>query len=622
MNDWDPIDDLANLHGTGAEPFDGSDFEPATVFDSGRTATAVLDPGLAVRKSTMPRTALRPPAPVPLGQLLLEGGVISTEQLETALSKGTEKGLRLGEALLDMGFVQEEAILPYIEQHLGVPTVRLREGIVDPQVVKRIPRSIAESLGCLALFKIRDTLSVAMAEPQNLQQTDELEQITGLSIRPVFAFRMSIERILPRCYEENFEVDTVTADLDESAIQLQTDDTDADLTNLEALVDGSPIINLVNYLLIQAIRSGASDIHIEPSRKYSIVRFRVDGQLHEALRPRRDMHPAIVSRIKVMSKMDIAEHNRPQDGRFQVMVEGREIDFRISSLPTVLGEKVVLRILDRDKLTFNLDMLGLPARMLVQLKELLAKPYGLLLVTGPTGSGKTTTLYSALELVKSVHHNVVTVEDPVEYQVELVNQVQVDEGRNVLFSDVLRSILRQDPDIIMIGEIRDGDTAQIAIQAALTGHLVLSTLHTNDSAGAVNRLVDMGVESYKVAAALIGVVAQRLVRTICPHCSSISYPTAELLEMIHFKGDRRRSFVRGTGCQQCHDTGFRGRTGIYEVMSIDRELREMIATGATIDQIRDVYRGKGGETLLEQGILLAEQEKTSLEEVIRVAYFE
>ncbi len=559
--------------------------------------------------------------PVPLGQQLIEAGVLDSEQLETALSKSTLKGQRLGESLLDMGFVQEDEILPYIERGLDVPATRLREGMIDPQVVGLIPRSLAESLSALALFKVRDTLTVAMAEPQNLQQTDELERITRLKIRPIFAFRTSIERILPRCYEEGFEVDAVTADLDESAVQLQQE-VEVDLTNVEALVDGSPIINLVNYVLIQAIRAGASDIHMEPSRKFSVVRFRVDGQLHEALRPRRDMHPAIVSRIKIMGKMDIAEHNRPQDGRFQVTIEGREVDFRVSTMPTVLGEKVVLRILDKENLTFSLDKLGLPEDMLEILKRLLAKPYGLLLVTGPTGSGKTTTLYSALELVKSVHLNVVTVEDPVEYQVELVNQVQVDEARHMLFSEALRSILRQDPDVIMVGEIRDPDTAKIAVQAALTGHLVLSTLHTNDSAGAINRLVDMNVEPYKVAAALVGVVAQRLVRTVCKECRTFTYPSAELLETIHYQGDKRRSFVHGAGCPRCHDTGFSGRIGVYEVMAVERELREMIAHGATQDQIRDCYRAGGGRTLLEEGIRIAELERTSLDEVMRVAYFE
>lgn len=557
-----------------------------------------------------------------LGQQLVGAEIITPEQLELALAEGSQKGMRLGEVLVEMGMAQEDAILPFIENHLGLPAVRLRDGMIDPLAVRILPRRVAEALDSIVLFKIRGTLSVAMADPQNLEQLDEIERVTGLKVRPVFAFRSSIQRTLPRCYEEGFEVDAVTADLDEASVQLQADAAEVDLTNVESMVDGSPIINLVNYLLVQAIRAGASDIHVEPSRKFSIVRFRVDGQMYEALRPRRDMHPALVSRVKVMAKMDIAEHNRPQDGRFQVTVEGREVDFRVSTLPTVLGEKVVMRILDKENLTFNLDHLGFPPEPLKQLKALLAKPYGLMLVTGPTGSGKTTTLYSALELIKNVHSNVVSVEDPVEYQVELVNQVQVDESRQLSFSAVLRSILRQDPDIIMIGEIRDVPTAQIAVQAALTGHLVLSTLHTNDCAGAIHRLVDMGIEPFKIAAALVGVVAQRLLRTVCPSCKTFIYASAELLETIHYTGDKRRSFVRGEGCTKCHDTGYVGRTGIYEVMTIDREIRSLISSGGSTDDIRDSYRRAGGKTLLEQGIRLAEKEHTSLEEVMRVAYFE
>jgi type IV pilus assembly protein PilB len=569
-----------------------------------------------------PPVAAAKPSRATLGQQLVGADVITSEQLDQALAEGSQKGLRLGETLVEMGMVQEETILPFIESHLGVPATRLRDGMIDPIAVRLIPRRLAEALDAVALFRVRDALCVAMADPQNLEQIDEIERVTHLRVRPVFAFRSSIQRTLPRCYEEGFEVDTVTADIDETTVQLQTDGADIDLTNVEAMVDGSPIINLVNYLLIQAIRAKASDIHIEPSRKFSVVRFRVDGQMFEALRPRRDMHPALVSRIKVMGKMDIAEHHRPQDGRFQVAVEGREVDFRVSTLPTVLGEKIVLRILDKENLTFNLDLLGVPPEMLRDLKILLAKPYGLMLVTGPTGSGKTTTLYSALELLKSVHSNCVSVEDPVEYQVELVNQVQVDETRSLSFSSALRSILRQDPDIIMIGEIRDVATAQIAVQAALTGHLVLSTLHTNDCAGAIHRLLDMGIESFKIAAALVGVVAQRLIRTVCPNCKTFSYPSRELLETIHYEGDHRRSFVRGEGCPKCHDTGFVGRTGIYEVMVVDRAIRELIGRGSGTDEIRDCYRRAGGKTLLEQGIRLAEKEQTSLDEVMRVAYFE
>jgi type IV pilus assembly protein PilB len=561
-------------------------------------------------------------APRHLGEILLGARLITPDELEAALEKQSKSKLRLGEALVDLGFVSEEQILPFMQRQLNLPATKIREGMIDPQVVRIIPRAKAEAYHAVAMFKVRDTLTVAMSDPQNLQHVDDLERTTGLKVRPVFAIRTGIERMIQRCYEDGFQVDAVTADLDETAVELQADSVEMDLNSVESLVDGSPIINLVNYFILQAIRHGASDIHIEPSRHYSVVRFRVDGLLREVLRPRRDIHPTIVSRIKVMAKMDIAEHRLPQDGRFQVSVEGREIDLRVSTLPTVLGEKVVLRVLDRRRVTFNLDILGIPPDKLAQVKHLLAKPYGLLLVTGPTGSGKTTTLYSALELIKSVHRNIVTAEDPVEYQLELINQVHVDEAASLSFANVLRSVLRQDPDIIMVGEIRDPETAQVAVQAALTGHLVLSTLHTNDSAGAVTRLIDMGVAPYKVAAALVGVIAQRLVRTLCPHCRANYYPPSELLEGIRYQGDMRRSFARGEGCPKCHDTGFQGRTGLYEVLLATPEFREMIAHDCSLDHIRQWYRSQGGRTLFDEGLQLAEKEMTSLDEVMRVAFFE
>lgn len=548
--------------------------------------------------------------------------MIKSDELESALSMQAAKGQKIGEILLELGLVGEDQILPFIQRQLGIPTARIREGLIDPAAVRLLPREAAERLEALAMFKVRDTLTVAMGEPQNLEQIDEIERITRLKIRPVFAFGSSIRRMMTRAYEEDFQVDTVTADLDENAVELQTDHVDVDLTSVEALVDGSPVINLVNYLILQALRKGASDIHIEPTRKHTVVRFRVDGQLIEVLRPRRDIHPAMVSRIKVMGKMDIAEHRIPQDGRCQVAVEGKDVDLRISTLPTVLGEKVVLRVLDRRRLTFNLDRLGLPTDLLGKVKLLLNKPHGLLLVTGPTGSGKTTTLYSALELVKSVHLNIVTVEDPVEYQLEWINQVQVEKSRSLSFASALRSILRQDPDVIMLGEIRDGETAQVAVQAALTGHLVLSTLHTNDSAGAVTRLQDMEVETYKIAAAVVGVIAQRLLRTICPKCRTSYYPPAELLETLHYPGDRRRSFARGEGCPECYDTGFQGRCGIYEVLVIEPQLREMIADGANAETLRRWFREHGGRSLLDEALRMAEKEATSLDEVMRIAFFE
>ncbi len=558
----------------------------------------------------------------PLGQRLLSADLIREEELEAALQNQIEKGQKLGESLLELGFASEEQLLPFVETQIGVVGVRLREGILDPEAVQIIPRPVAERLNVLALFRIRNELVVATDDPINLDTIDCIERLTGYDVRPVFAFRASISRILQRAYEDGFHVDTVTADMDETAVELQVDAADMDVASVHNLVDGSPVINLVNYLILQAVRKQASDIHIEPNRKFGTVRFRIDGQLIEMLRPRRDIFPAIVSRIKVMSKLDIAEQRMPQDGRCQVIADGKEVDLRVSTLPTVLGEKIVIRVLDKQRLTFNLDRLGIPQNTLTLVKDLLKKPYGLVLVTGPTGSGKTTTLYSALELIKSVHHNVVTVEDPVEYQIELVNQVQVDSGRNVSFATALRSILRQDPDVIMVGEIRDAETAKVAVQAALTGHLVLSTLHTNDSVSAVTRMTDMGIESYKLAAALVGVIAQRLVRTICPHCQTSYFPSAEYLEALHYHGDQRRSFSRGTGCRECFDTGFQGRIGIYEVLPTNSELRKLIGEGASLETIREWFRKEGLPDLLQCGLQLAEKEKTSLEEVARVAFFE
>lgn len=562
------------------------------------------------------------PELLPLGDRLVKAGLLTAEDLDSALAAQSSRQTRLGETLIELGFVSEEELLPLMGQHLGVASVRLREGLIDPEVVQILPRALAESSSAIALFRVRDTLTVAMAEPQDLTIVDELERLTGLRVNPVFALREAITRLLPRCYEEDFTVDAVTADMDQDAVEVESQTIDVRLDDLQSMADGSPVISLVNYVIVHSVRQGSSDIHIEPGPQHSMVRFRVDGQLREVLRPRSDIHPAIVSRIKVMAKMDIAEHRNPQDGRIRVRVEGREIDLRVSTLPTVLGEKVVLRVLDRRNVTFNLDELGVPDDHLNIIKRMLARPYGLVLVTGPTGSGKTTTLYSAMELIKSVTQNIVTVEDPVEYQLELINQVQASASRQMTFANALRSILRQDPDVIMVGEIRDAETAEIAIQAALTGHLVLSTLHTNDSCGAVTRLLDMGIAGFKISAALVGVVAQRLLRTICPNCRTHYYPTSDYLQMLNYEGDTRRSFHRGEGCTQCFDTGFRGRCGVYEILEVNRDVRELIAHDPDLERLRTMHREQGGSTLLQEGIRLAESGRTSLEEVARVSFFE
>jgi type IV pilus assembly protein PilB len=558
--------------------------------------------------------------PAKLGESLVGAGIISSEDLETALRTHAQNRNQLGETLLEMGIVDEDSLLLFLGQQAGIPAIRLRSGLVDPVAVKLIPRSKAESLCVLGMFQVRDTLTVAMAEPANLRHIDELSRITGLTIRPVLSMRGSIERMLKNCYEDNFSVDEVTADLDEDAVSIESDAIDVSLADVESLTEGSPVINLVNYIIVQAIRQKASDIHFEPSQASSIVRYRVDGYLREILRPRREFHAAMVSRLKVLAKLDISEHRMPQDGRIHLRVDGREIDLRISTLPTILGEKVVMRVLDKKNVTFYLDKLGMRNEVLGSIKELLNRPYGLLLTTGPTGSGKTTTLYSAVELIKSVQRNIVTVEDPVEYQLDQINQVQVSSAKSMQFSDALRSILRQDPDVIMVGEIRDAETASIAIQAALTGHLVLSTLHTNDSFGAVTRLRDMGIEPFKIAASLLGVIAQRLVRTICPACDIAYYPESEQLDAIRYQGDRRRQFHRGQGCRDCFDTGYRGRTGIYEIFSLDRTAREIITRNGTTDELRINHRKLGRRLLLDEGIYLAEQGRTTVDEVLEVAY--
>ncbi|MCC9601497.1 GspE/PulE family protein [Stieleria sp. JC731] len=575
----------------------------------------------------------------PLGQRLIEAGLLREDQLETALahqaseeerlkaiaaqdhsaSPGRVKRTRfkrLGEVVAELGLVDEADLIPVMGNQLGVEGVKLREGLIDPAAIQLIPRDYADRFHVLPLMRVHDELTVAMADPQDLSAIDALTDVSGCRIRPVLTLASGIERLLPRCYEEDFAVDSVTADLDVEQLELESEAIDLDLLGTQQLAEGSPVINLVNYAIIQAVRQGASDIHVEAGQKFTSIRFRIDGALREVMKPRKEMHAAIVSRIKVMARLDIAEHRQPQDGRLHVRISRRDVDLRVSTLPTVLGEKVVMRVLDRGRVTFDLNRLGIPHDSLVCLRRMLARPHGLVLVTGPTGSGKTTTLYSAIELIKGIERNVVTVEDPVEYQLELINQVQVAKDSGMTFAKALRSILRQDPDIIMVGEIRDRETAETAIQAALTGHLVLSTLHTNDSASAITRLIDMGVEEFKIAASLVGVVAQRLMRNLCPNCRENYYPSSALLNQLHYEGDTRHGFARSRGCAECFESGYRGRTGVYEMFEITPTIRSIINNGADLESLRST---RTGSSLLSEGLRLAEQHTTSLEEVGRVA---
>ncbi|MEZ6134988.1 MAG: ATPase, T2SS/T4P/T4SS family [Pirellulaceae bacterium] len=556
-----------------------------------------------------------------IGERLLSAGVITQAELEAALSQQSG-GQRFGETLVRLGFVEESDLLPFLAEQFGVVHVQLREGVIDPVASKLVPRDSAEACSALALFRVHGVLTVAMSDPLNLESIDHLERVTGLRVRPVLALANAIEELLPKVYGEGFQIESLTADMDRDAVALGDEIVSLDLESMSSTGDSSPVISLVNYMVLQAVRQRASDIHVEASPQHSIVRFRVDGMLREILRPRREFHPAIISRLKVMAKMDIAEHRLPQDGRIHVVVDQRQIDLRVSTLPTVLGEKAVLRILDRSNVTFQLDELGIPDTQLAALKKTVSKPNGLLLVTGPTGSGKTTTLYSIIELLKSVERNIVTVEDPVEYRLDMINQVHANLANQLTFAKALRAILRQDPDIIMIGEIRDAETAETAVQAALTGHLVLSTLHTNDSASAIARLMDLGIAPFKISAALLGVVAQRLTRRVCPTCRGNYYPSPAVLQSINYQGDHNRPFVRGSGCDRCFDSGYQGRVGIYEMLQVTREMRELINQGAPVDSLRRCATDNGCSTLAENAIRLAEDGVTSLDEILRVAVFD
>jgi type IV pilus assembly protein PilB len=559
-----------------------------------------------------------------LGQTLVELGEITEEDLRQALDAQRKTGHKLGETLVDLGILSPATLVKTLALKLGVPGTYLRHGLIDPTVAKKIDREEAERLRALPMFCARNRLVVAMAEPQNLPAIDRLAALTKCEIRPVLALETNIQDFAKQYLTEEISVDEFLVSLSESDVEVvEREGVDEGIvTDLDRMVEGSPVINLVNLALLSAIRDGASDIHVEPDRRKTRIRYRIDGVLRELMNPPAGMHAAIVSRIKVIGKMDIAEKRLPQEGRVHIIAEGREIDLRVSSMPTILGEKVVLRILDKANLNTELDQLGFRQESLRAFRDMLMKPHGIVLVTGPTGSGKTTTLYSAMDILRSVERNIVTVEDPVEYQLDLINQIQVSHDVGLTFSRALRSILRQDPDVIMVGEIRDADTARVAIQAALTGHLVLSTIHTNDCPSTLTRLIDMGVEHYLVASALNGILAQRLTRSICPHCRTSYYPAPTAIAQAGWSHRRPRAYLRGEGCRQCHESGFRGRMGIYEVMPVDDHIRKMIQNRSSEQRIRDYLIKIDHWDLRREGLRLVDEEISTLEEVLRVTHME
>ncbi|UCC30292.1 MAG: Flp pilus assembly complex ATPase component TadA [Phycisphaerales bacterium] len=557
---------------------------------------------------------------VRLGDQLIRDGLITPEQLAEALIRQQQAGGRIGGALVDVGAISSATLVQALSKRLGVKGCVLRHGLIDPKVAKSIPKEEAERLQVLPLFRVRDELTVAMVEPQSLPVQDRLRNLTGCSIRPVLVLGENLQEYQRKYLAAEVTVDSFLASIEESDVHISETEAidEGPVTDLDKMVEGSPIVNLVNLAVLTALRAGASDVHMEPDRDGTHIRYRIDGHLREMLKPPKGMHAAIISRVKVIGRMDIAERRLPQEGRVHIVADGREVDLRVSTMPTVLGEKAVLRILDRANLNFELETLGVRGEDHVAIESMIRSPYGLMLVTGPTGSGKTTTLYSALDLLRNEATNIVTIEDPVEYQLPLINQIHVNERIGLTFLRTLRSVLRQDPDVIMVGEIRDEDAARVAIQAALTGHLVLSTLHTNDCPGGVMRLLDMGIEPYLMSASVLGFVAQRLARTICTSCKTSYYPPPDLLKNVGWQHRTNELFQKGEGCRDCNNTGFRGRIGIFEVMLLDPELKRMIHKGTSEAEIRIYLAQTGWHTLREKALGLVDRGESTLEEVLRV----
>jgi type IV pilus assembly protein PilB len=469
------------------------------------------------------------------------------------------------------------------------------------------------------MFKVNNILTLATADPHAIFVFDEVSKTTGLEVQPVVCRTDDILDAIHECYQADVSMDDVMSSIEDSELEIVQATPEGEISEIAEMAEGSPVINLTNMVLLKAIRDGASDIHLEPQRGRFRVRARIDGLLYELMSPKVEMHPAVVSRLKVMANLDIAERRLPQDGRFQVQVDGRAIDLRFSSMPSIHGEKVVLRILDKSKAILDLNKLGFDADVLEKFKTLLRRPYGLLLVCGPTGSGKTTTLYSAITMLNSSEKNIITIEDPVEYQLENINQNQVKESIGLSFDRFVRHALRQDPDIIMVGEIRDRETAETAIQASLTGHLVLSTLHTNDSASAITRLLEMGIAPYLISSSLLASLAQRLVRTICPECKTEFIAPKGVLKELGMDEEARLKLSKGKGCSACYDSGYKGRSGIYELLHMDEGLQSLILTNPTADALLGYLRKIEHKPLKTLGYEKVLEGATTIEEVSRVA---
>ena len=557
-----------------------------------------------------------------IGEILVGKGFITADQLTDFLRTQKESSKPLGQLLLEEEILSPEELTTIIGEQLGIPHIWLRKGMIDPRIVHILPKETALHFQVIPMFRVNRVLTLATSDPHAFFVFDEVSKITGLEVQPVLCRADDIIDAIHECYQKEVSIDDVMARMDESEIELVSTAFEREISEIAEMAEESPVVNWTNMVLLRAIRDGASDIHIEPQADKFQVRLRIDGVLYELMSPKLEMHPAVVSRLKVMANLDIAERRIPQDGRIQVQVEGRKVDLRFSSMPGIHGEKVVLRILDKSKAMLDLNTLGFDPAVLERFKFLLKRPHGLIVVCGPTGSGKTTTLYSAITLLNASDKNLVTIEDPVEYQLDRINQNQVKPAIGLTFAKFLKHALRQDPDIIMVGEIRDRETAETAIQASLTGHLVLSTLHTNDSPSAITRLLEMGIEPYLLSSSLLASLAQRLVRTTCPECKTDYFPPKEMLKELGCEEDKQIRLSRGKGCSDCYDSGFKGRTGIYELFEMDTGLQSLILTNPSIDILQEYLRKNGHGTLNSLGYKKVLERITIIEEVKRVTSVE
>ncbi|HEU4769409.1 MAG TPA: type IV-A pilus assembly ATPase PilB [Pyrinomonadaceae bacterium] len=591
-----------------------------------------------------------------LGEFLVRENLISPQNLREALDYQREHGGRLGFNLVKLGLISDDMITAVLSRQYGIPSVNLDLFNVDPSVLRLIPQEVAQKHSVLPLSRVGATLTLAMVDPTNVFAMDDVKFMTGLNVEPVVVAEGSIQQAIAKYYGSSREIELATAvvedKLDETngsngngaithadlvsldsidfatgadpeGVEVLEDNEEIDLSTLSKMSEDAPVVRLVNVLLVDSLRRGASDIHIEPYEKELRIRFRIDGVLYDVMHPPLKMRDALISRVKIMSKLDISEKRLPQDGRIKIKVKvdsrSRELDFRVSTLPTLFGEKVVLRLLDKQNLMLDMTKLGFEPESLTKFKRNISKPYGMVLVTGPTGSGKTNTLYSALQSLNTVDTNIMTAEDPVEFNLMGINQVQMKEQIGLNFAAALRAFLRQDPNIVLVGEIRDFETAEIAIKAALTGHLVLSTLHTNDAPSTISRLMNMGIEPFLVATSVNLIQAQRLIRRICKDCKQEHQHPVEALVEVGFSADEAKTLktFKGKGCATCNSTGYKGRIGLYEVLEITDEIRELILIGASALELRKKAVDDGMITLRESGLHKIRAGVTTIEEVVR-----